>query len=239
MAADLFGHENPIGRRIAQTGSETRESGEIVGVVSDVRSISPDPLPVTFQVYQPIAQEPQARHEIAVRTSGVAPAALIDGIRAVIAELDPDLPVRDLNSANARIDRYNYQLGVLRDVLSLFALLGLGLASIGIYGVIARLMAQRTGEFGIRLALGANVRDIVGIVLASGVKLALVGSTLGALGAFGISRILTATFPGMRLESVSTLAGAIAVLIAVALVACYVPARKASRINPVTALRAE
>ena len=92
-------------------------------------------------------------------------------------------------------------------MLSVLAVLGLGLASLGIYGVIARTMAQRTGEFGIRLALGAQAGDITRLVLASGAKLALIGSALGLLGAFGISRLIAAAFPGMQTSSVPVLIG--------------------------------
>lgn len=239
MAKGLFGHENPVGRRLAQTGAETVQWGEIVGVVADVKSVLPDPGPVTYQLYQPMAQEPRARSEIAVHTSGVALSTLVANIRAVMTNLDPDLPVRRLQSADATIYRANYELGVLRDMLSSFAVLGLGLAALGIYGVIARTMRQRTGEFAIRLALGARARDITRMVLGSGVKLALIGSAIGLLGAVGVSRLLGAAWPGMQFDSASVMVGATAFLIAVALIACYLPARNASRISAAEALRLE
>ena len=103
-----------------------------------------------------------------MRTIGVAPASLVASIRSVMTSLDPDLPVRRLQPADATIYRANYQLGVLRDMLTSFAVLGLSLAALGIYGVIARTMAQRTGEFAICLALGATIREISGLVLGSG-----------------------------------------------------------------------
>jgi ABC-type antimicrobial peptide transport system permease subunit len=174
-----------------------------------------------------------------VRTTGVASSAVIDSIRAAITALDPDLPVRRLQPADANIDRANFQMGILRDMLSSFALLGLGLAALGIYGVIARTTAQRTGEFAIRLALGARVQDVTRLVLASGVKLALVGSALGLFGAIGVSRVLGAAFPGMRLNSLPALIATQLLLVAVALVACWLPARRAGRVDAMVALRAE
>jgi putative ABC transport system permease protein len=153
--------------------------------------------------------------------------------------LDPDLPVRELKPADATVERANYQTAVLRDILTSFALLGLGLASLGIYGVIARTMAQRTGEFAIRLALGACLRDITRIVLASGVKLAVAGAALGVLGAIAVARLLAAGHPGMQLNRPSVMVGTTLLLIAVALFACWLPARRAARINPIDALRAE
>ncbi len=239
MAQGLFANENPVGRRLAQAGSGTLQWGEVVGVVSDVVSVLPDLSPVTWQLYQPMAQEPRPRCEIAVRTAEVAPSTLVDGIRTVMTELDPDLPIRRLQPADTTILRANYQLGVLRDMLASFAVLGLGLASLGIYGVIARTMAQRTGEFAIRLALGASARDLTRLVLTNGVKLALLGSAIGLLGAFGVSKLLAAGFPGMHLNSLPVLIGTTVLLIAIALLACWLPARRASRINPVDALRAE
>jgi ABC-type antimicrobial peptide transport system permease subunit len=147
--------------------------------------------------------------------------------------------LRKLEPATSTIARANYQDGVLGSVLSALALLGLGLASLGVYGVIARTVAQRTGEFGIRIALGAQARDITRLVLTSGAKLALIGSTLGLLGAMAISRLIAAGFPGMQTSSVPVLIGATVLLIGVAQLAGYIPARRASRINPTEALRAE
>jgi ABC-type antimicrobial peptide transport system permease subunit len=106
-------------------------------------------------------------------------------------------------------------------MLSFLAVLGLFLASLGTYGVITRTMAQRTGEFAIRLALGAQVRDIMRLVLTSGTTLALIGSAIGLLGAFGISRLLAALFPGLHTSSVPVLTGVTLLLIAVALIASY------------------
>jgi putative ABC transport system permease protein len=113
------------------------------------------------------------------------------------------------------------------------------LASLGIYGVIARTMAQRTSEFAIRFALGASGSEITRIVLTAGVRLALIGSALGLLGALGVSRLLAARNPGMDPNSPSVLVGTTLLLMAIALIASWLPARRAARINPIEALRAE
>jgi len=239
MARGLFGSESPLGRRIAQAGGKTIEWGEIVGVVGDIQSVYPDRVTVTYQLYQPMAQEPRPFNELAVRTAGVAPSTLVEGIRTTMTALNADLPVRQLQPAEITIAGVNYQSGVLASMLSFLAVLGLGLASLGIYGVITRTMAQRTAEFGIRLALGAQVGDIIRLVLTTGAKLALIGSAVGLLGAFGISRLIAALWPGMQTNSVPVLIGVTLLLIAVALIACYLPARYASRISPTEALRAE
>src|ERR1043166_626431 len=118
-----------------------------------------------------------------------------------MTELDPDLAVRQLQAADTTIDRANYQTALLSDMLSSFAILGLGLASLGIYGVIARTMAQRAGEFAIRFARGASIRDITRIILVAGVKMALIGSVVGLFGAMAVTRFLAAANPAMHLTS--------------------------------------
>jgi ABC-type antimicrobial peptide transport system permease subunit len=238
-ATALFGTENPIGRRIAQTGIGEAQWGEIVGVAANVKSVLPDPGPVTLQIYQPIAQDPRPYNEIAVRTTGVAPATIVQSIRDAMTQLDADLPIRQLQPADVTIDRANTQTKMLRDILSAFAVLGLGLASLGIYGVIGRTMAQRTGEFAIRFALGACIKDITRIVLMSGVKMAVIGSVVGLIGSLGVARFLASTNPGMQLSSPLVLAGTTALLISVGLLASWLPARRAGRINPIEALHAE
>ncbi|HYJ07081.1 MAG TPA: ABC transporter permease [Chthoniobacterales bacterium] len=238
-ARGLFGNEDPIGRRIAQTEGDNVRWGEVVGVVRDVETNVDDPTTVHYQIYQPLEQEPRRQNEIAVRTNGVAPATLVESIRTTMTELDPDLPVRQLQPADATIERANYQTAVLRDMLTAFGLLGLGLASLGIYGVIARTMAQREGEFAIRLALGACIKDISRIVLGSGVKLALLGSAFGLIGAVGITRLLAANSPNMRMNSLPVLIGTTLLLIAIALLASWLPARRARKVEMMSLLRAE
>src|SRR5262249_17480501 len=130
MATGLFGEESPIGRRLARAGSAAAESGEIVGVVADVISVLPDPRPVTFQLYQPMAQEASAYGEISVRTAGMAPATVVSAVRSFMTDLDGDLPVQNLKTADATVDRANYQLGVLRDILLSFVVVGLFLAAL-------------------------------------------------------------------------------------------------------------
>lgn len=238
-ARGLFGNDSALGKRLAQSGSDPVEWAEIVGIAADVNSISPAAPPVTFQVYEPITQHPVRYNEVLVRTKTSAPAGAVIDIRNAITALDLDLPVRDLQPADSAIDRANYQIAILRDILTLFALLGLALASIGIYGVIARTMAQRTNEFAIRFALGAHARDISRLVLGSGVKMALLGSAIGLIGTLGVTHILAVWNSGMQLNSTATVLGATVFLVAIALVACWLPARRAGRINPIEALRAE
>ena len=239
MAQTLFGDTSPIGQRVAYHSEDEPAWGEIVGVVANVKSVTPDAQPITFQIYHPMAQEPIGFNEFAVRTNGPIPHDLTDNIRHIIAGIDPTLPVRKLQSAASRIDRSNYQTGVFGQMLFGFAVLGLALAALGIYGVIARIVAQRTSEFGIRLALGAQVQDITFMVLASGLKLSLAGSALGLVGAYGISRLLKFAFPSIEMDHLPVMTAMFVLLLVVALLASYLPARRASKISPVEALRAE
>lgn len=238
-ARTLFGSANPIGRRLAQVADGNPRWGEVVGVVADVEPAVSDRNLTPSQIYQPMAQEPRRQNEIAVRTSGVAPAMLVDSIRATMAQLDSDLPVRQLQHADRTIERTNYQVAVGRDLFSWMAVLGVGLASLGIYGVIARTMAQRTEEFAIRLALGATLGNINRLVLASGLKLALGGSLLGLLGGIGACQIMASLNPGLRMNSTAVLVSATLLLIAVALIACWLPARRAGQVDAMSVLRTE
>lgn len=238
-ARTLFGESAPLGRRLARATEGAPAWIEVVGIVADFQTVDPDPNPVVHHVYLPMAQSPLRNVELAVRTTGVAPSTLVDPIRAALAELDADLPVRRLRDADSSIDRTLYQLGVLRDMLAAFGLLGLGLASLGIYGVIARTTAQRSGEFAIRLALGACAADITRLVLGSGVRQALIGSGLGLLGAIGVAAIIAAAFPGIRTNNPLILGVTVLGLVGVALLACWLPARRAGRIEAMAVLRGE
>jgi predicted lysophospholipase L1 biosynthesis ABC-type transport system permease subunit len=208
-------------------------------VAANVKSVLPDPGPVTLQIYQPIAQDPRPYNEIAVRTTGVAPATVVQSIRDAMTQLDADLPFGSSNPPTPPSTERTTKPAMLRDILSAFAVLGLGLASLGIYGVIARTMAQRTGEFAIRFALGACTRDITNIVLVSGVKMAVIGAVVGVIGSLAVARFLASANPGMQLSSPLVLVGTTILLIAVGLVASWLPARRAGRINPIEALHAE
>lgn len=239
MAVALFGNENPIGRRIAQTGMGPSQWGEIIGVAADIQSVLPDSGPVTLQLYQPMTQEPRPYNEIAVRCVNGAPSSLIASIRNVMSGLDPDLPVRQLQPADVTIERANSQTAILRDMLTAFAVVGLCLASLGIYGVIARTMAQRTGEFAIRFAMGAGIGDITRIVLTAGLRLAAYGMAVGLVGALGLARLLAAMNSGMHFGNPTAFIPPVLLLVAIALLASWLPARRAARINPIEALRAE
>ena len=239
MARALFPTEDPIGQRIARADITPHQWAEIVGIAADVRSPGVYHKPVAFQVYHPFPQEPWQFVLFSVRTVGIPAESVLAPFRAAVASVDADLPVQDLRTVQASLDRVSFDLQMLEKMLGTFALLGLSLAGLGIYGVIARTVAQRTGEIGIRMALGAQVSDVVTLVLGSGLRLALLGAALGLFGAFGLSQLFTSIMPAMKTDGSLVLAAATGLLVVIALVACYLPARTASKVDPLVALRAE
>jgi ABC-type antimicrobial peptide transport system permease subunit len=168
-----------------------------------------------------------------------ATAGLVEPFRKVISELNPDLPVMNLAPVPLGIERSMSDLAMIRELLVGFATLGLFLAALGVYGVIARMVLERTNEIGIRMALGAQMRDVVRLVMSGGLGLVAIGSALGLGGAFVLARILASAMPGIAAESYISVLIATAILAIVALLACLLPARRATKVDPLTALRAE
>ncbi len=238
LARALFPHEDPLGRRIGGLDPANRGWMQIVGVVADQKfAIGITPPPTRFQVYRPLAQDTWNYVTVTVRAA--APETLAEPMRRVIAEMDPDMPPQLLSTVHQLIALGSGGLTMVTTVLIAFALLGLFLSALGIYGVIARLVMQRTPEMGVRLALGAQPGNLVWLILRSGVRLTVLGAVFGLFGAFAIGRLLAAIAPEMAGQDFGTVAVVTLLLVGVALVACWLPARRATRINPIQALRAE
>ena len=188
MARHFWPNENPLGKRIASRGSGEPHWQEIVGVVSDVRFPTNLSAPDTrLQVYYPFAQEPRRFAAIELRTTR-KPESVASAVRRAVSEIDPDQPVNELDGARKIVDRNLANFGLVGTLLGAFAVLGLVLAAVGTYGVISSFVAQRTGEIGIRMALGAQKRDVLWLVLGRGLRLLLAGSLLGVGGALATAR---------------------------------------------------
>jgi putative ABC transport system permease protein len=238
MARRFFPNENPIGKRISNPGPK-KEWYEVVGVVSDVRFPGDLREPYTrYEAFVPLAQSAPGYLTIALRTS-VTPEAIGNGLRSAVAGLDSSLPVYRVRTARNAVDQGLGNISLLGNLLGAFAALGLVLSAIGIYGVISYIVVQRTGEFGIRLALGAQGRDVLWLVLRKGAVLILMGAMLGGAGAYAVAKLLIAAVPSLPTRDPITLAVTSFVLIVVALIACYLPARRATKVNPLVALRYE
>ena len=227
MARAFWPDRSPLGDRV--------NGAEIVGVVNSVRfPANPAEERTPYQTYRPYAQEPRLFLNIAVR--GIAPG---EALRRAVTELDPDQPVGQAGPAAADIGAALDNWAIGGRLLTCFAGLGLSLAALGLYGVISGFVVRRTGEIGLRMALGAQVRNVWWLVVGKGLRLSLLGAALGLIGAVGLARLMRAVLPGLPGDITSVLAACVAFLAAVAVVACWWPARCAARLDPMEALRQE
>jgi len=168
-----------------------------------------------------------------------APTTLIEPLRRIVARLDPDLPIVNLQPTTETIAGARRNVEVANQLLGAFAAVGLALAAIGLYGVVSHLVTQRTTEFGIRLALGARPADIRRQVIRTGATLAGIGLAVGVGGALGVLHVLENLIPGLAVDDPLGLAAAIALLALTTLAAFWLPAARAARLDPLAALRSE
>ncbi len=237
-ARTFWPNESPIGKRISSIGPPN-DLYEIVGVVNDIAFPGTLGQPDTrFEAFVPVTQAAPVYLTIVLRTS-LTSEAIANSLRSLIAGLDPDLPVYQIHTARAAVDQGLGNISLLGSLLGAFATIGVMLAAIGIYGVVSYTVVQRTGELGIRMALGAQSRDVLWLVLGKGAALVVIGAFLGAIGAYGVSRLLSALIPLLPTRDPLIMPVAALALVAVALVACYIPARRATRVDPLVALSSE
>ena len=237
MARQLWPGEDPIGRRVTTTDrADTWE--EVIGVVRDVGFAAyAGTADTPMHFYRPFIREPWAHLTFAVRAA--APESLAEPLRRLVLALDSDLAVTDLRTIQQAIDARQNHFYVINRVLGGFAVLGLILAALGLYGVIAGFVVQRLPEFGVRLALGATPRNVLQLVLRKGLILAATGTLLGLAGSFVLVRTLHTLLPEFPGPDFATSLLNVAALFTVAALACWLPARRATRVDPATALRAE
>jgi len=241
LAKRVFGEESPIGAELLidhfneKTFSLERLPVQIVGIVDNVRSASLAAesretvyVPYVFFSFLPLTY--------VVRTAA-DPASLIARIRAEAAAMDPDVPIAELSTLASYVSNAMSQTRFLLALIGAFAVLALGLASLGLYGVISYSARQRTREMGVRVAFGASERDVLRLILGQGLVVALAGIALGLAGAFAMTRVVSAYLVGVSATDPITFAAVPALLLAIAIVASFFPARRASRVDPVEALR--
>lgn len=237
FASAYFGNSSPIGRRINFEWSEDL-TGVIVGVVRNVRNAGLDKEP-NKAIYLNWVNHPSRELTVIVKTEADDPLSLQAPVTRVLQSIDPMLPVSDVRTLEAMISGTISRPRFNATMLTLFAALGLLLASIGIYGVLSYSVAQRTHEMGIRMALGADPRDVLRLVVADGAKVTAVGIVAGVLTALGTTRVLNALLYEVSAFDLQVFATVAATLAAVALAASYIPARRATRVDPMIALRTE
>jgi len=239
MAAELWPNDDPLGKRIKFPGSEKNPQPwrTVVGVVSDVTQYGLDKKP-PMQMYLPEAQYPASFMTLVIKTRS-APTALIAAVRNEITAVDKDQAVfnvatmEQLLGDSIALRRFSMLL------LIIFAVVALTLASVGIYGVISYSVTQRTHEIGVRMALGAGRRDILKLVVGQGMTLTLAGVALGLGAAFGLTRVMEGLLFGVSATDLTTFVVIALALAGVALGACFVPARRATKVDPMVALRYE
>jgi putative ABC transport system permease protein len=229
-----FPNEDPLGKRITPNGDVARV---IVGVVEDVKHSALDKQ-AKPELYRAIAQFPVTFMTLAVRTSG-DPMQMLAAVREQVWAVDKDLPIINIETMERLMAKSvaPRQFNLL--LLGAFALVGLALAGVGLYGVMSYTVMQRTREIGVRMALGANSGDVLRLVIGEGMKLALIGALLGLGGALALMRLLKSLLFDVSATDPLTFIVIATVLIIVALLACWIPARRATKLDPMTTLRSE
>jgi putative ABC transport system permease protein len=235
LARRYWPNENPLGKQVHLLSPDVTAS--VIGVVGDVRHYSLDE-PALPQIYVAYAQQPHIFASLAVRTAG-DPLSLANAVREAIWSVDKEQPVWKVRTLEWLLQRSLGPQRFLLQLLGTFSLLALLLASVGIYGVLSYAVTQRTREIGIRAALGATGADILRLVLKQGLKLSLLGLALGLLAALALTRLMKGMLFGVNTTDPLTISVIALLLTSVALLACWLPARRATKVDPMIALRCE
>ena len=238
MARRFWTNGDPIGKRILRGHpGENEKWVTIVGVVADTKLYGLDN-PARLEVYYPFRQQPNSDMSLVVRST-VDPASLTSSIRAAVAAIDKDQPIFDIHTMQQLVDDSISTRRLTLVLLGIFSALAVILAAIGIYGVMAYSVALRTQEIGIRMALGAQRQDVLRLVLGQGARIAFFGVAIGLAVAGVLARLLSSLLFSVSASDPFTFASVAVLLIAVALLACYIPARRALHVDPIIALRYE
>ncbi len=220
--------------RVAKIDSQDRT---IVGVVGDVYQSSLEGAP-RAEAYGPVAQSKTAYSELVVRTTG-DPYAVVPAVKSSVLAVMPDVPLRNVRSMDDILARQVAQRKFNMLLLGLFGLLGLVISAVGIYGVMAYLVAQREREIGVRMALGATARSVIAMVLGRASVLVAIGLVIGGIGAWALSSTASQFLFRMDVTDPRVFLAAIGSLVAAALIATAIPARRAASVDPMVALRSE
>ena len=241
MARQYWSGADALGKRF-QLGDpdEKKPWITVVGIAADVRQMGLD-VPVKAEMYFPYQQGSERFYtprDLIVRTS-VDPLSIVGAVRREIRAVDADQPVSNVRTMDEVLGKEIAPRRIAMTLLMTFAGLALLLASLGIYGVLSYFVAQSTPEIGVRLALGARQADVLRLVVGRGMRLALIGLVIGLVGALSLTRLMTSLLFGVSATDATTFAGVSGLLILVALLACYIPARRATKVDPLVALRYE
>jgi putative ABC transport system permease protein len=242
MARRFWPNESPVGKRL-RTGVNPEQSDwqTIAGVVGNVRHMALDIEPRT-EIYFHTLTSPLFAPVLVLRAK-TDPQSLIAPLRSVARSIDSDVAIANINTMDELVAASVAQRKFSMSLLGIFAAIALALSAIGVYGVVNHSVAQRSNEIGVRMALGAGARDVVVMVLKEGMCLALIGAAVGAASAIALARVMTGLLSSMlfsvRATDPATFAGVAVLLGVVSLIACYIPARRAAKVDPMVALRCE
>ena len=226
--------QDPIGQTFAERGAP---AVSIIGVTDNVMNADFDDK-LEAQIYAPYTQEVWRSMHLVIR-SGSDPAQLTSAVRGEVSALDKTLPVFNVKPMEQVIGERMSPKRLAASMMAVFALLALALAGVGIYAVMSYAVSQRTHEIGIRMALGAQARDIFNLVIKQGLTLTLIGIVIGLTGAYAMTRAMAGLLYGVTATDPLTFIGISLLLAGVAMLACYVPTRRAIRVDPMIALRYE
>jgi putative ABC transport system permease protein len=237
LARQYFPGEDPLGQKVRISMKDQNDFCEIVGIVGDVKRQGMDTVSQAAS-YWPHAELPFSSMMLAVRTDGDA-SAEVAAIREIVQSMDADLPLSDIATMDEAVGDSVARQHFSAVMVAIFAGMALFLSAIGIYGVVAHSVSLRTREFGIRMALGAEVADVWSQVFSYGLSLAALGVVLGMIGALMLTPLLRGLLFGVGARDPGTIAGVAVFLMAVVLAACWIPAHRATRVDPIVALRYE
>jgi len=236
FAARFLKTDDPIGRRMI-LGDDKSKPLEIIGVVANVMNGDLNDMTESC-VYLPFAQVPVAHMSLILRASST-PEEIVPAVREELVALDDHLPLGDIKTMAEVIHERRSPKELMMWMLVIFGLIALAMATVGTYAVIAYSVSERTHELGVRIALGAQTAHILGLVMRGGLTLVLIGIGLGLAGAFALTRVLSHLLYGVTSTDELTFVGVSLALLATALLACYIPARRATKVDPMVALRYE
>jgi putative ABC transport system permease protein len=239
FAAKYWPGEDPLGKRLRLDGQGERPWLTVVGVSPDIQQVNPGRTDISNTIlYAPFRMDPLRNAAILARTR-LPSAAVVNAFRKEVRSIDQDLPVVEVKTMQQILIDQRWPFRVFGSLFAIFAGIGLAMAAVGIYAVVAYSVTRRTQEIGVRMALGATAGSVLRLIFSLGLKQLAIGVTIGLAASFGVTRILKTVLVQVSPTDPVTLGAISALLLVVGVIACWMPARKATKIDPLVALRYE